>query len=208
MLLTCTDTRYKIDKDYFFEHYHGDGKETENIRLLLWLIDNSDRVLRNDEAAYIMATVRHECGPDFNMERKEWLDAPWLRGRILWYAEGFDYPGDPAKGGKPHPKTGHLYFGRGPHQLTWYCNYKHQGEKMGLDLIGNPDLMLEPLNGFESMLNFFYDGDGTGGKYKMNQFFFADKSYAYFARKMINGLDHANLIEDYFQEFFGAIRYI
>lgn len=34
------------------------------------------------------------------------------------------------------------YFGRGFIQLTWYANYKKFGDKSGLDLVNNPDLLI------------------------------------------------------------------
>lgn len=202
-LQICTDEIYHIDKDFFFSVYKGE--RTPQLDALLWLIDNSERVVRTDEAAYILATVRHECGDEFNMARVEETDpkkAPWIKGKYLPYMHGLDYDE------KPHIVTGHLYYGRGPHQLTWYCNYKIQGDKLGVDLVSSPDKILDPALGFESMLNFFYDGDGTGGKYKMSQFFFDDISRFYWARKMINGVDHAETIARYASEFLQALRYI
>lgn len=41
-------------------------------------------------------------------------------------------------------QTGHAYFGRGYVQLTWKANYALAGGKLGLDLVANPDLALDP----------------------------------------------------------------
>ena len=47
--------------------------------------------------------------------------------------------------GTPQSGEGWLYRGRGAKQLTGKDNYKRCGDALGLDLVGNPDLLLQPL---------------------------------------------------------------
>ena len=42
------------------------------------------------------------------------------------------------------------YYGRGPIQLTWAENYAAAGDWMGLDLVSNPDLVQQPVIGFQA----------------------------------------------------------
>ena len=42
------------------------------------------------------------------------------------------------------------YYGRGPIQLTWEANYAAAGDWMGLDLVSNPDLVQQPVIGFQA----------------------------------------------------------
>jgi Chitinase class I len=46
--------------------------------------------------------------------------------------------------GHTQPGDGARYFGRGFIQLTWKNNYAAMGQKLGMDLVGNPDLALNP----------------------------------------------------------------
>lgn len=52
--------------------------------------------------------------------------------------------------GAPQTGEGWLYRGRGAKQLTGKDNYKRCGEALGLDLINNPDLLIEPINAARS----------------------------------------------------------
>ena len=49
--------------------------------------------------------------------------------------------GDEASG------DGYKYRGRGPMQTTGRDNYRATGKGIGLDLVANPDLLLDPVNG-------------------------------------------------------------
>lgn len=47
------------------------------------------------------------------------------------------------------------YYGRGFVQLTWEHNYEENGEALGVDLVGNPDLALDPTTAARILARFF-----------------------------------------------------
>lgn len=80
--------------------------------------------------------------------------------------------------GPPQSGEGWKYRGRGAKQLTGKDNYKRCGEALGIDLVGNPDLLLEPL----------YAARSAGWFWKVNNLAsFADAADIKGMTKKING---------------------
>ena len=104
---------------------------------------------------------------------------------------------------------GHVYFGRGDVQLTWYDNYVRMGKILKLPLAEKPHLMLESKISkrvlVEGMLNGVSgDGDFTG--LALEDFFNAAKDDALNARKIVNRMDKAAMIARYHYQFLAAIN--
>ena len=199
-----------IDQDYFFKTFTGDCKGSDvELRRLFDFIDKSQLVDRTDKAAYILATIRHECGAPM-APRNEMLDdpntpkdeTPWVDESKLRYLKGMDVDYS------YHPNTGFIYFGRGYVQLTWYSLYKLFGRVTGLDLVNNPDLLLVPEHAWTVLEIGMFRGLYTG--YKMDQFFYEKMSDYYNARKIINPQDYKTYqtVREYAIEFESALRYV
>lgn len=54
-------------------------------------------------------------------------------------------------------RYGMRYRGRGYIQLTWDYNYKTYGDLLNLDLLGNPDLALDPIVAADILACYFYE---------------------------------------------------
>jgi hypothetical protein len=94
----------------------------------------------------------------------------WLPCRELYndppgefaYFEGMygvgNHPQAEAMGHTQHG-DGARYFGRGFIQLTWRSNYKKMGQRLGIDLEGNPDLALDARTAAQIFAIYWSDRD-------------------------------------------------
>lgn len=133
------------------------------------------------QAAYILATARWETAHTMKpVKEAYWLTESW-RERNLRY-----YP----------------WYGRGYVQLTWERNYEYAGEKIGVDLIGDPDRAMVPENAAKILVAGSMEGWFTGKSLKD---YINEGGHSYVAaRRVINGTDKAtdisNLADDYYEE--------
>ncbi|MBO0859948.1 MAG: glycoside hydrolase family 19 protein [Chloracidobacterium sp.] len=72
----------------------------------------------------------------------------------------YEPPSDVATAlGNTQPGDGFRYRGRGPIQITGRANYQIFGDKLGVDLVGNPDLVTTPQYAF-STAGLFWKSNG------------------------------------------------
>jgi len=109
---------------------------------------------------------------------------------------------------KKHGNTmrgdGYKYRGRGDVQLTWGDNYYRAGQALGIDLVNNPDLALQPDIAakimYEGMINGWFTGKTLANYIKPKRTNYHD------SRRIINGTDCAALIAGYAKEFEFALE--
>jgi putative chitinase len=142
--------------------------------------------------AYILATVFHET--DKTMHPIEESG----KGRGKRYGKKIDVDG------KPYIIPNQIYYGRGYVQLTWRANYMRFSKRLNIPLLANPDLMLQSDVSiavlFDGMVNGLFTGVGLG------RYFNAHYTDWINARKVVNGLDKAELIAGYAKKFVNAIE--
>lgn len=129
------------------------------------------------QLAYIYATAFHESRIT---PIKEWGSETYLKNKKY-------YP----------------FFGRGYVQLTWDYNYKKEGERLGIDLLKNPDLALEVDIAANIIVHGMITGSFTGKK--LSDYITANKTDFQQARKIINGTDKMELVAAYATKFMNAI---
>ena len=157
-----------------------------------------------NQAAYALATVWHETGatmqPISEIGSRAYFDARYDRFKATTVARR----SRAARMGNVNPGDGFKYRGRGYAQLTWANNYKKMGQKLGVDLYDNPELANDPEISIKVLWSGMQDGDFTGKKF--SDYLNAHRTNYFYARRIVNGLDDANLIAGYAQVFEKALK--
>jgi hypothetical protein len=140
----------------------------------------------NSQVAYILATVKRETGDMFQ---------PVREGDWAGHTSTDEYR-------KKHYRY-YPYYGRGYVQITWDYNYKIYSDKLGVDLVSEPDRALEPNNSLFILIDGFKNGVFTGKK--LTDYISKDRMDFLNARQCINGLDHAEQIKGFAEDFLSKL---
>lgn len=192
-----------IDRKTFFDRYRvhfAPILTQKQVDGYIAIFDHYEYLQLNDDRwlAYILATVYHET-----MGRME----PVREGFCNSDADSIKVVTDLYNRGKirenyaiPAP-NGNSYFGRGLVQITWADNYKKVGHALGIGtmLYDNPSLALDlPMSVkilFEGMISGLFTQQNLG------DYFNATTTDWLHARKIVNGMDRANVIANYAKRF-------
>ena len=138
----------------------------KSLREVLNFIKNDKRINDIREAAYLLGTAYAESG--YSLQRWE---ADFLgKGQGIPYGpEGppkraLNYYRSTADGKKNYyllgiDSKGLPYFGRGLIQLTGKSNYDTYGKLIGVDLVGNGDLLLVPKNSYDVAIEYMISNE-------------------------------------------------
>lgn len=140
--------------------------------------------------AYMLATAFHETAKTMRPIRE------YGKGKGRKYGKKIKMSG------QPYTVPDQIYYGRGYVQLTWFENYDTLGRLLKLPLLENPDLALDPSIAAKIMFVGMTRGIFTGvglSKYFNNTTDWVN------ARKIINGLDKAELIAGYAKVFYAGL---
>lgn len=143
--------------------------------------------------AYVLATVWHETGPASSTLHMTPRREIWGPTDAQKRYEGRKDLGNTV------PGDGKRFAGRGYPQLTGRANYQKASKIVGKDLVANPDLALDPAISAAILVDGMVNGWFTGRR--MSDFFeYHDM------RKVVNGVDKAELIEKHAQKFEKALK--
>lgn len=134
--------------------------------------------------AYVLATAWHETAGTMQP--------------IPEYGRGRNKPY-----GLPDAATGEVYYGRGFVQLTWRENYERLGRRLGLKLLEDPAIALDPRHAAAIMCVGMAEGLFTGKA--LGDYFDADTDDPINARRIVNGTDKAKLIAGYHEKALRAM---
>ena len=138
----------------------------------------SDRGVLRNQLAYILATTKHETNNTFKpVVEAYWLSEGWRKRNLRYYP----------------------WHGRGFVQLTWEYNYKKASDKLGVDFIADPDKALDPELSAKILVVGMLEGWFTGKE--LSDYITLKKSDFRNARRIVNGMDDADLIAKYAREY-------
>jgi predicted chitinase len=157
------------------------------------------RGLLRNQCAYVLATAYHETAHTMKPVRetlaksdaqaKAVLSRAWETGKLGQVKR--DYWSDG-------------WFGRGYVQLTHEKNYAKAGKALGVDLVGNPGLALEPTIAAKILVVGMMTGLFTTKR--LDTYVTADKSNFVAARRVVNGSDRAQAIANLAKDYDLALR--
>lgn len=169
-------------KDFFDSVRPHLNLTTENVMGLDKMLDlglNTFATPRN-QLAYILATVWWETAQRVQpIKEAYWLSEDWRRRNLRYYP----------------------YYGRGLVQTTWKDNYRKIGDLIGVDLVSNPDKIMDWKYAgaavFVAMEEGLYTGKSLDDYIDENDDSYSvDKAEYVRARRIINGTDKAAKISD------------
>lgn len=133
------------------------------------------------QIAYVLATTEWETAHTFKPVREAfWKDEEWRQRNLRYYP----------------------YYGRGYVQLTWEDNYRKYANILNIDLVGKPDLAMEPQTALFILVHGFKTGAFTGKK--ITEYINEGRTDFINVRRCINRLDKADEIADIAKDFLKA----
>lgn len=152
--------------------------------------------------AYILATAYHETGQRMVPVREGFssTDEEAIQTVTQLYAQGHIRQNYAV----PH-ENGNSYFGRGLVQVTWAENYKKLGRVLGMGnrLYDNPSLALD----LEMSVKILLKGmiDSLFNRVGLVHFFNATTTEWVKARKIVSGMDEADVVAGYAHQFYACL---
>jgi len=158
------------------------------------------KVTDKGQAAYLLATALHETARTMQ-PIKEF-------GTAAYFRKMYDIRGarpDVARAlGNIEQGDGAKFFGRGLVQITGRRNYADWSKRLGVDLVAEPDLALDPAFAVRILVEGATRGTFTGKK--LADYIDGSKRNFAGARRIINGTDKAAVIAGYADRFLAPLN--
>jgi hypothetical protein len=136
----------------------------------------------NTQISYVLATTQWETNQTFKPVREAyWLSEDWRRDHFSYYP----------------------FYGRGFVQLTWKNNYEKYSSILGVDMVADPDIAMQPNIALFVLVHGFMSGTFTGRK--ITDYINETKTDFVKARRCINGNDKAYAIADLAKKFLAEL---
>jgi putative chitinase len=193
----------RFDRAAFFDAYKLEFglltvKQTEGLESLLSSMEYDNDLNYIHNMAYLLATVKHETADCFHpLAESGTVDSFNEYDPVL--ATTSTRREIAKRNGNTSQGDGYEYRGRGFIKITWKNNYKKLGYTLGYDLINYPDKVLDPLVAYKIMSYGMRKGIFTGKK--LSDYISEHQANYRDARRIIHGIDQADLIKSYAEKF-------
>lgn len=201
-----------INRDFFFDHvreslFKGSLRQSQLDGLTVILDKWEAESSKDDDRwlAYMLGTTHHETGRTMQPVRETFavtdddaikrLEKAWSAGRLPWVKTPY----------WQRDVDGKSWFGRGFVQLTHKANYQKLGKAINVDLLTDPDQAMDLDTASKVM--FVGMRNGLFTSVKLSDCFNVFKENWVQARKIINGLESADLVASYAKTYYAAISY-
>ncbi len=195
----------------FFDHVRG---KLFNGSLSQDQVDGLNIIVREcvaqsmtlQQMSYVLATAYHETAHTMQPISEYGRGEKYDYGRWRTNSNGvrYCYKNSDRDTVYTEQECPHLFFGRGYVQLTWHSNYQKAGEKLGIDLLANPNLAKQADAAAKILCMGMKEGWFTGRKLSR---YVNDNACDYVeARKVVNGEDKETLIARHARVFETALN--
>jgi len=201
-----------INRDFFFDHireslFKGSLRQSQ-LDGMIAILDKWEAESSTDDdrwLAYMLGTTHHETGRTMQPVRETFavtdddairrLEKAWGAGKLPWVKTPY----------WRRDADGKSWFGRGFVQLTHKTNYQKLSTAIDVDLITDPDQAMD----LDTALKVLFVGmrQALFTTAKLSDFFNVSKENWVQARKIINGLESADLVASYAKTYYAAISY-
>ncbi len=201
-----------INRKHFFDsarRHLFDGKlAAPQVAGLTAILDKWEREMPDADdrwLAYMLGTAHHETGRTMQPVRETFassdaqaiarLDAAFAKGVLTWVKSPY----------WRKDANGKSWLGRGFVQITHKANYQKLGNAIGVDLVADPTRAMDLSTANAIMFTGMIKGLFTGRK--LADSFAGSTENWRSARKIINGLERADLVASYAKAYYDAISY-
>jgi hypothetical protein len=203
-----------MDRAAFYNHLRGTGSTLFGARLSSGVVTGIEGILdafgavgdgSDHTLAYALGTAYHETGRRMVPVREGFASTDsGARLAVEKLARKRGSKSAVARYAKPAGPYGHVYYGRGHVQLTWLDNYDASSADAGVDLVKNPDAMLDPEISARVLIRGLIDGRWNGSERKGVGAYLPGNPVS--ARRTVNGTDKALDIAGHYRGFLAAVQ--
>lgn len=197
-----------INREKFYSGYREklgalNSSQLNGLEFILSKLDETDKFSLATEYSYILSTIRRET----NNTYQPVIEGYWIKKNRKKALYDYYTKNNPSALKSIFPygwNTHKTYEGRGRVQTTHIFNAVKIRNALGIDVVENPDLLLDNETDWK-VLELGFNGLWTGRK--LSDYINENETDYKNARRIVNGLDHWREIQDDAMKFYTIINF-